>query len=75
MATVMKGNASSFVMELIRYYKEAWEIPESSLLNDPDLIVEDSKERKTVKVSFIDLDDGEPIGVIYGVYATPVEST
>ncbi len=68
MATVMKGDVDSFVNELLRYYREVWEIPESSLLSNPDLIVEDSKGRKSLKVSFVDLGDGETIGVIYGIY-------
>ncbi|NPA48302.1 MAG: hypothetical protein GXO14_06645 [Thermococci archaeon] len=75
MTTVMMGDVDSFVTEILRYYREVWEIPESKLLSDPDMIIEDSRKRKSLRISFVELEDGEPVGVVYGVYATPVEST
>ncbi len=73
MVTVVKGDINSFVSDLLRYYREVWEIPDSSFLHDPDIIVEDSRANRYLKVSFVDLDDGEPVGVVYGI--TAVEST
>jgi hypothetical protein len=65
MPTVIKRDLAKFVKELQVHYGDVWKLPESKYLMRPDFIVVDPKTGKKTKVSFVSLDDGEVVGVVY----------
>ncbi len=65
MTTVLKRDAGRFLKELRRNYGDVWKIPGSGYLSKPDFIVVDPRSGKKTKVSFVSLDDGEVVGVVY----------
>jgi hypothetical protein len=65
MTTVIKKNPSLFLRELREYYNDVWRMPESQYLERPDFLVVDQKTGKKAKVSFVVLDDGETVSVVY----------
>ncbi|WP_456369031.1 hypothetical protein [Thermococcus sp.] len=65
MTTVIKRDPHRFLEELRVHYSDVWEIPSSQYLSTPDFIVVDPKTGKKTRVSFVSLDDGEIVGVVY----------
>ncbi|EEB74089.1 hypothetical protein [Thermococcus sp. AM4] len=65
MATVIRKNPALFLRELREYYDDVWKMPGSEYLKDPDFLVVDQKTGKKAKVSFVVLDDGETVSVVY----------
>lgn len=63
--TVIRKDAERFLRELKAHYGDAWRMPRSSYLSKPDFVVVDPKSGKKTKVSFVSLDDGEVVGVVY----------
>nr|WP_206205634.1 hypothetical protein [Thermococcus sp. CX2] len=63
--TVIKRDAGRFMKELRAHYGDVWKIPTSKYLLQPDFVVVDPKSGKKTKVSFVSLDDGEVVGVVY----------
>ncbi len=51
--------------ELRVHYGDVWKMPSSRYLSKPDFIVVDPRTGKKTKVSFVSLDDGEVVGVVY----------
>jgi len=65
MTTVIRRDAEKFLKELQAHYGDAWKMPRSKYLSKPDFIVIDPRSGKKTKVSFVSLDDGEVVGVVY----------
>ncbi|AJC71205.1 MAG: hypothetical protein J7K48_00975 [Thermococcus sp.] len=65
MATVIRKNPALFLKELKEYYDDVWKIPGSEYLKEPDFLVVDRRTGKKVKISFVVLDDGETVSVVY----------
>lgn len=65
MTTVIKKNPALFLKELREYYDDVWRIPNSQYLSKPDFLVVDPKTGKKAKVSFVVLDDGETVSIVY----------
>ncbi|WP_258084999.1 hypothetical protein [Thermococcus thermotolerans] len=65
MTTVIRRDAERFLKELRAHYGDVWRIPSSRYLSKPDFVVVDPKSGKKTKVSFVSLDDGEVVGVVY----------
>ncbi|NJE54868.1 hypothetical protein [Thermococcus sp. 21S9] len=65
MATVIKRDPSKFLREMKTHYGDVWRMPSSRYLLQPDFVVVDPKTGKKTKVSFVSLDDGEVVGVVY----------
>jgi len=65
MATVIKRDPSKFLREMKTHYGDVWRMPSSRYLLHPDFVVVDPKTGKKTKVSFVSLDDGEVVGVVY----------
>ncbi len=65
MATIVKKDINKFVRELKMHYNDVWKIPKSEYLKKPDFVVVDPKSGKKIKVSYVSLDDGEIISVVY----------
>ncbi|WP_297419806.1 hypothetical protein [Thermococcus sp.] len=65
MTTVLKRDTGRFLKELKRNYSDVWRIPGSEYLSKPDFVVVDPRSGKKTRVSFVSLDDGEIVGVIY----------
>jgi len=65
MTTIVKRDVKRFVKELRRYYDDVWKMPKSQYLSKPDFVVVDPKTGKKLKVSFVSLDDGETVSVVY----------
>jgi len=65
MTTVLKRDVDRFLKEMKVHYGDAWKIPSSKYLVRPDFVVVDPKTGKKTKVSFVSLDDGEVVGIVY----------
>ena len=65
MPTVIRDNPRRFLREMKVHYGNAWRMPSSGYLIQPDFVVVDPKTGKKTKVSFVSLDDGEVVGVVY----------
>ncbi|GEM_PF-722287 len=65
MATIVKKDINKFVKELKMHYSDVWRMPKSEYLKKPDFVVIDPKSGKKIKVSYVSLDDGEVISVVY----------
>ena len=65
MTTVIRKDAERFLKELKTHYGDVWKMPRSNYLSKPDFVVIDPKSGKKTKVSFVSLDDGEVVGVVY----------
>lgn len=65
MTTIVKKDVKKFMRGLRRYYDDVWRLPKSQYLKEPDFVVIDPKTGKKVKVSFVSLDDGEVVSVVY----------
>lgn len=65
MTTVIKKDPSLFLKELREYYDDVWKLPQSQYLEKPDFLVVDQRTGKKAKVSFVVLDDGETVSVVY----------
>ncbi|ASJ02269.1 hypothetical protein A3L09_02825 [Thermococcus profundus] len=65
MTTVIKRKPSMFLKELREYYSDVWKLPKSEYLKNPDFLVVDQKTGKKARVSFVVLDDGETVSVVY----------
>jgi hypothetical protein len=65
MTTVIRKDAERFLKELKAHYGDVWRMPSSNYLSKPDFVVVDPKSGKKTKVSFVSLDDGEVVGVVY----------
>ncbi len=65
MTTVIRRNPVRFLKELKMFYNDIWEIPGSKYLSKPDFLVVDQRGKKRMKVSFVALDDGETVSVVY----------
>jgi hypothetical protein len=65
MTTVIKRDTRKFMKELRVHYGDVWKMPSSRYLSKPDFIVVDPRTGKKTKVSFVSLDDGEVVGVVY----------
>jgi hypothetical protein len=65
MTTVIKRNPALFLRELREYYSDVWRMPQSQYLSSPDFLVVDQRTGKKAKVSFVVLDDGETVSVVY----------
>nr|WP_206203370.1 MULTISPECIES: hypothetical protein [unclassified Thermococcus] len=63
--TVIRRDADRFLKELRAHYGDVWKMPASKYLSKPDFVVVDPKSGKKTKVSFVSLDDGEVVGVVY----------
>ncbi|WP_297500479.1 hypothetical protein [Thermococcus sp.] len=67
MSTILKRDPEKFLRELRVHYSDVWRVPTSKYLLKPDFIVIDPKSGKKTKVSFVSLDDGEVVGVVYDI--------
>ncbi len=65
MPTILKRDSTKFLKELKVHYGDVWNIPDSNYLLKPDFVVVDPRTGKKTKVSFVSLDDGEIVGVVY----------
>ena len=65
MTSDIKRNPALFLKELKEYYNDVWKIPGSEYLKEPDFLVVDQATGKKAKISFVVLDDGETISVVY----------
>ncbi|MBP1911932.1 hypothetical protein J2747_001225 [Thermococcus stetteri] len=65
MPTVIKRDPKRFLKELRIHYGDVWKMPSSQYLASPDFVVVDPRTGKKTKVSFVSLDDGEIVGVVY----------
>ncbi|AHL23804.1 MULTISPECIES: hypothetical protein [Thermococcus] len=65
MTTVLKRDVGRFLKEMKVHYGDVWRMPSSKYLLQPDFVVVDPKTGKKTKVSFVSLDDGEVVGVVY----------
>ncbi|AIU69813.1 hypothetical protein TEU_05400 [Thermococcus eurythermalis] len=65
MTTVLKRDVDRFLKEMKVHYGDVWKIPSSKYLVSPDFVVVDPKTGKKTKVSFVSLDDGEVVGIVY----------
>ncbi len=65
MTAIIKKDVNKFVKELKKHYSDVWKIPSSKYLDNPDFIVVDPKTGKKVKISFVALDDGETVSIVY----------
>ncbi|NJE03581.1 hypothetical protein [Thermococcus sp. MV11] len=65
MTTVIKKDTKRFLRELKTHYGDVWRIPRSNYLSKPDFVVIDPKSGRKTKVSFVSLDDGQVVGVVY----------
>lgn len=65
MTTVLKRDVDRFLKEMKVHYGDVWKIPSSKYLVRPDFVVVDPKTGKKTKVSFVSLDDGEVVGIVY----------
>jgi hypothetical protein len=65
MTTVIKRNPALFLRELKEYYSDVWRMPNSQYLSRPDFLVVDRKTGEKVRVSFVVLDDGGTVGIVY----------
>jgi len=65
MTTVIKRDPRRFLKDLKTHYGDVWRIPSSNYLSNPDFLVVDPKSGKKTKVSFVSLDDGETVAVVY----------
>jgi len=65
MPTIIKRDPGKFLREIKAHYGDAWRIPSSKYLVKPNFVVVDPKTGKKTKVSFVSLDDGEVVGVVY----------
>jgi hypothetical protein len=65
MTTVIRRDPCRFLKELRTHYGDVWKMPSSQYLSRPDFVVVDPRTGKKTKVSFVSLDDGEIVGVVY----------
>lgn len=65
MTTIVRKDVKRFVKELRIYYDDVWKMPASNYLSKPDFVVVDPKTGKKLRVSFVSLDDGETVSVVY----------
>ena len=65
MTTVLKRDVGRFLKEMKTHYGDVWRMPSSKYLLQPDFVVVDPKTGKKTKVSFVSLDDGEVVGIVY----------
>jgi len=65
MPTMIKKDLKKFMKELKRHYDDVWHVPSSEYLKKPDFVIVDPKTGKKIKVSFVSLDDGEVVSVVY----------
>jgi len=65
MPTVIRRDSKRFLEELRAHYGDIWRIPSSKYLSRPDFVVVDPRSGKKTRVSFVSLDDGEVVGVVY----------
>lgn len=65
MTAIIKKDVNKFVKELKKHYSDVWKIPSSRYLDNPDFIVVDPRTGKKVKISFVALDDGETVSIVY----------
>ncbi|WP_297470370.1 hypothetical protein [Thermococcus sp.] len=65
MSTIIKRDPKKFLREMSVHYGDVWRMPSSKYLLRPDFVVVDPKTGKKTKVSFVSLDDGEVVGVVY----------
>jgi len=65
MTTVLKRDVGRFLKEMKVHYGDVWRMPSSKYLIQPDFVVVDPRTGKKTKVSFVSLDDGEVVGVVY----------
>lgn len=65
MTTVVKRDVKKFMKEIKHYYDDVWKLPQSPYLKKPDFVVVDPRTGKKVKVSFVSMDDGEVVSVVY----------
>ena len=65
MTTVLKRDVNGFLRELRENYGDVWRIPGSGYLSKPDFVIVDPHSGKKTRVSFVSLDDGEVVGVVY----------
>ncbi|MDI3474945.1 MAG: hypothetical protein PWQ95_673 [Thermococcaceae archaeon] len=65
MTTVIKRDPARFLKELRTHYGDVWKMPTSDYLRKPDFVVLDPKTGKKTRVSFVSLEDGETVAVVY----------
>jgi len=65
MTTVIKRDPSRFLKDMKAHYGDVWKMPSSNYLANPDFVVVDPRSGKKTKVSFVSLDDGETVAVVY----------
>jgi hypothetical protein len=65
MPTVIRKDPGKFLRELKAHYGDVWRMPSSNYLTNPDFVVVDPKSGKKTKLSFVSLDDGETVAVVY----------
>lgn len=65
MLMVIKCDFKRFLKEFCIYYGDVWKMFLSQYLVSLDFVVVDLKIGKKIKVSFVFLDDGEVVGVVY----------
>ncbi len=65
MTTVVRKDVKKFFESLKKHYGDVWHLPRSEYLKKPDFVVVDPKTGKKLKISFVSLDDGEVVGVVY----------
>ena len=65
MPTMIKKDLRKFMKELKLHYDDVWRVPSSEYLKNPDFVVVDPKTGKKMRVSFVSLDDGEVVSVVY----------
>jgi len=65
MTTVIKRDPRRFLKDMKAHYGDVWRIPSSNYLSNPDFLVVDPRSGKKTKVSFVSLDDGETVAVVY----------
>lgn len=65
MTTVIRKDVKRFLKELGVHYGDVWKMPCSRYLSKPDFVVVDPRSGKKTRVSFVSLDDGEVVGVVY----------
>ncbi len=65
MTTIIKRDPHRFLRDMKAHYGDVWHIPSSKYLSKPDFVVVDPRSGKKTKVSFVSLDDGETVAVVY----------